>query len=118
MTSIEFLQRGETMTNSKQKGARAERELANILKEHGYDAHRTAQYCGNTGDAADVVGLPGFHIECKHQERMELYKWYAQAVNDSKGKEDIPLVIHRQNNKPWLVSLSLEDFLKIIGEKK
>ena len=54
--------------NSKDKGARNEREIANILKDHGYDARRTAQYCGNTGDASDVVGLDGFHIEVKHQE--------------------------------------------------
>lgn len=107
------------MTNSKAKGQRAERMLAKILREHGYtEARRTAQYCGNTGDASDVVGLPGFHLECKHQERMELYKWYAQAVNDSKKSGDIPVVVHKANNKPWLVSLSLEDFLKIIGDKK
>ena len=104
--------------NSKDKGKRGELSVVHILKEHGYDAHRTAQYCGNTGDAADVVGLPGFHLECKHQERMELYKWYAQAVNDSAKSGDTPIVVHRANNKPWLVSLSLEDFLKILGEKK
>ena len=60
------------MTNSKDKGKRFERDIANYLKEHGFDARRSAQYCGNTGDAADVVGLPGFHIECKHQEKMHL----------------------------------------------
>ena len=49
--------------NSKQKGARFERLLASRLREHGYDTRRTAQYCGNTGDAADVVGLPGIHID-------------------------------------------------------
>ena len=108
------------MTNSRAKGARAERLLANVLKEHGYtEAHRSAQYQGNTGDAADIEGaIPGIHIECKWQERMELYKWYAQAVNDSEKSGDTPIVIHRASRKPWLVSLSLEDFLKIIGERK
>ena len=42
--------------NSKQKGARFERQLAGLFREYGYsDARRTAQYCGNTGEAADVV---------------------------------------------------------------
>ena len=49
------------MTNSKQKGKRGELEVAHILQEHGYDARRTAQYCGNTGEAADVIGLDGQH---------------------------------------------------------
>lgn len=102
--------------NSKQKGAVGEREVAKILREHGYDAHRTAQYCGNTGEAADVVGLPGFHIECKRAERMELYKWYAQSVRDSSGSEDIPIVVHRKNNADWLVSMSFEDFLRIVKD--
>ena len=59
--------------NSKQKGARFERLLASLFREHGYKARRTAQYCGNTGDASDVIGLPGIHIEAKHQEKMKLY---------------------------------------------
>ena len=66
--------------NSKQKGARFERELAGLFRDYGYtEARRTAQYCGNTGDASDVVGLPGIHIEAKHQEKMYLYDWMEQA---------------------------------------
>lgn len=101
--------------NSKAKGKRSEVEVVHILKDHGYtDARRTQQYCGSTGEASDVVGLPGYHVEVKHQERMELYKWYAQAVRDSSGSEDIPIVVHRKNNADWLVSMSFEDFLRII----
>ena len=47
--------------NSKQKGARGERELSSKLKEYGYETRRGQQYCGANGDA-DVVGLPGIHI--------------------------------------------------------
>ena len=70
--------------NSKQKGARFERQLAGHFLDYGYtDSRRTAQYCGNTGDASDVVGLPGIHVEAKHQEKMKLYDWMAQAKRDS-----------------------------------
>lgn len=103
------------MTNSKQKGSRFEREIANYLKERGYDARRTAQYCGNTGDAADVVGLPGFHIECKHQEKMHLYDWMEQAVRDSEKSGDTPIVIHKQNRKDTLVTMRLDDFMNLIN---
>lgn len=103
--------------NSKQKGARFERKLAAIFRDYGYeDSRRTAQYCGNTGDASDVVGLPGIHCEAKHQERMELYKWMEQAVRDSKGTGNIPAVFHKKNNADILVSMRLADFMEIYKE--
>lgn len=102
--------------NSKQKGARFERELARILRDYGYgDAHRTAQYCGNTGDASDVEGLPYIHIEAKHQERMNLYDWMAQAKHDAKG-EAFPAVFHKKNNAAILVTMELKDFMTIYKE--
>lgn len=54
--------------NSNRKGKEGERELANLLKSHGYDCRRGQQFCGSNGDA-DVVGLPGIHIECKRVEK-------------------------------------------------
>ena len=86
----------ELPVNSKQKGARFERQLASKFREHGYEARRTAQYCGNTGEAADVVGLPGLHVEAKHQETMRLYDWMAQAKRDAKGHK-LPAVFHKKN---------------------
>ena len=102
--------------NSKQKGARFERSLASKFKEYGYEARRTAQYCGNTGDASDVVGLPGIHIEAKHQERMQLYDWMDQAKRDSEGTENMPVVFHKKNNAEILVSMRFEDWMQIYNE--
>lgn len=103
------------MTNSKQKGARFERALARIFREHGYEARRSAQYCGNTGQAADVVGLPGIHVEAKHQEQMRLYDWMAQAKHDA-GGEKLPAVFHKRNNYPILVTMEVQDWLKLYRE--
>jgi hypothetical protein len=104
--------------NSKQKGARFERDLAKKLREYGYETRRTAQYCGNTGDASDVVGLPYIHIEAKAQERMNLYDWMAQAKRDAKagGKGLMPAVFHKKNNCNILVTMELDDFMKIYTE--
>ena len=106
------------MVNSRDKGARFERELAAKLREYGYDAHRSAQYCGNTGAAADVTGLPGIHIEAKHCEKMQLYDWISQAVRDATAaaKGEIPAVFHRKNNAGILVTLRFDDFMKIYRE--
>lgn len=101
--------------NSKQKGARFERLLASKFREYGYDARRTAQYCGNTGDASDVVGLDGLHIEAKHQETMRLYEWMAQAKRDAEagGEGRLPAVFHKKNNAPILVTVELDTFMQL-----
>ena len=102
--------------NSKQKGARFERQLASRFREYGYDARRTAQYCGKTEDSADVIGLPGIHIEAKHQERMCLYDWMAQAKRDSDGTGRLPAVFHKKNNAEILVTMELDDFMQLYRE--
>lgn len=103
--------------NSKQKGARFERKLASRFRDYGYNnARRTAQYCGNTGEASDVIGLPGLHIEAKHQEKMQLYNWIAQAKRDATGKDEIPVVFHKKNNAEILVTMEFDDFMQIYKE--
>lgn len=103
--------------NSKQKGKRAELEVAKILRDHGYlDAHRTAQYCGNTGEAADVDGVPGFHLEVKHQETTQLDKWWAQAVHDSDFTGRIPVLVHRKNGQKWKITMDFEMWLEVVKD--
>ncbi len=99
--------------NSRNKGAAGERELAAKLRQHGYNCRRGQQYSGANGDA-DVVGLPGVHIECKRVERLNLYDAMSQAEKDAKGNE-MPAVFHRKNNKEWLVTLRLDDYMKMYG---
>ena len=101
--------------NSRAKGARFERTLASKLREHGYDCRRGQQYCGANGDA-DVVGLPGLHIEAKAQETMRLYEWMSQAKRDSEGTGRLPAVFHKKNNAPILVTMELDDFMNLYRE--
>lgn len=99
---------------SKDKGARYEREIAYMLRECGYtDSRRTAQYCGNTGDASDVIGLRGIHIEAKHQEQFRIYDWMKQAVHDSEKTGNKPAVFFRKNNKETLVCMRFPDWLDL-----
>ena len=98
--------------NSRDKGKRGELELAHILQRYGYSARRGQQYSGANGDA-DVIGLPGIHIEVKRVESLNLYKAMEQAMNDSDGTGKIPTVFHRKNNKQWLVTMNLNDWIKL-----
>ena len=102
------------MINSRQKGAAAERELARKLREYGYDCRRGQQYCGANGDA-DVVGLPGIHIEAKRTERLRLYDALEQATRDVRQGE-IPVVFHRRNNCGWVAIITLDDFIALYRE--
>lgn len=101
--------------NRKQKGARGEREWAAFCRQQGYDCRRTAQYCGKTGDAADVVGLPGVHVEVKRVEALNVDKAMAQAIRDSAGQA-FPIVAHRKNNAEWLVTMRADDWFKLYRE--
>ena len=97
--------------NSRAKGARGERELSLKLKEYGYDCRRGQQYCGSNGDA-DVVGLPGIHIECKRVERLNLYDAMAQSKSDAKEGE-VPTIFHRKDRCEWLVTMTLQDWINL-----
>lgn len=100
--------------NSRSKGAKGERELVRVLRQYGYDCRRGQQYSGANGDA-DVVGLPGVHIECKRVERLNIHDAMDQAKIDSRDGE-IPAVFHRKNNCEWLVTLQIDEFMKLYGK--
>lgn len=95
--------------NSKSKGKRGELEVAAILREHGYNARRGQQYSGASGDP-DVVGLPGYHVEVKFREHLNIFEAMEQSKQDAKPGE-IPVVIHRKSREKWLVTFELERWL-------
>lgn len=102
--------------NIRNKGAGGERELSRILREHGYNCRRGQHYNGANGDA-DVVDLPDIHIECKRVERLNLSEAMKQAVRDARTTE-IPTVFHRKNREGWLVTMQMEDWLKLYAESR
>lgn len=99
---------------SREKGKRGEREVASILRAYGYPCRRSQQFCGAAGDA-DVVGLPGIHIEVKRTEKLMLYDALDQSKRDAKEYE-IPVVMHRKNNSEWVTVLPLDRFMEIYRE--
>lgn len=96
---------------SRNKGKAGERELAKRLRDLGWDARRGQQYSGATGEA-DVIGLPGIHIECKRVEALHLWDALAQSKSDAREGE-LPVVMHRRNNCDWVVIQPLDDWIKL-----
>lgn len=106
------------MINGNRKGKVGERELAGRLREHGFEARRSQQYCGKAGDEDVKHDIPGVYLECKRVERLNLLAAYRQAVQDCPEPTLSPVVAHRCNRSPWLVTLSLDDFLMLVkGER-
>ena len=104
--------------NSKRKGAAGERELAHKLNEYGFETRRSVQYNGKADDGkADLVNLPGIHIECKRVEKLNINEAMAQAINDAKDGE-LPTVFHRKNRCEWLVTMRLDDWMELYKEYK
>lgn len=100
--------------NSRQKGARYEREVAHFLSDHGFESRRGQQFSGGK-DSPDVVS-PDFplHIEAKFVERLDLYGAMTQSIRDAGEKP--PCVVHRKKNSESLITLRLSDFIQIITQ--
>lgn len=103
-------------SRSQRKGADGERELAELLSAAGYECQRGGSL--SFEEIPDVLGLPGIHIECKRSERLNVGEAMEQAIRDSDRMMDgMPALFHRRNRKPWLVTMRLEDWLKLYGSK-
>lgn len=105
---------------SRAKGKRGEREWVRWLKDHGIEgARRTAQVCGSSGEAADVVGLPYIHEEVKNVERLNLRKAIEQAEHDAAAHKEktgealMPVVIHKLSRRGWYVTMAAEDWIAL-----
>lgn len=98
--------------SQQRKGAHGEVELAEVLRSHGYEVNRGGSL--TFGSVPDLVGLPGIHIECKRVEKLNLDAAMQQAIKDAERFQDgMPAVFHRKNRRPWLVTMRLDDFIKL-----
>jgi len=95
--------------NSRAKGSAAEREVVAILQEHGYDVHRTPLSGALEWMPGDITGMP-YCIEVKRCEQVRLSDWIKQAKEQANGKPW--LLIHRRSRQEWLVTMSLEQWLR------
>ena len=102
---------------SKARGKRAELDLAHKLQEFGFEARRTAQYCGKAG-TSDVTGLNGIHVEVKNVERLNIWEALLQSKRDSEadGNGDIAAVFFKRNRSGWYVAVPLSDFIRLYAQ--
>jgi hypothetical protein len=107
--------------NGRNKGANAEREAATWLKEkfklehlpqRNIEQYRYKAHVKSTG--YDLTGFEPFCLEIKRQEVLSLRTWWVQCVQAVTADCPIPVVMYRQNRKPWKFLISA----KYIGLRK
>jgi len=99
--------------SSQRKGRSGELELVKVLHGFGFDSVQAGEPV-SYGSTPDLVGLPGIHIECKRCEQLRLSEWMKQAERDAARFQDgVAVIFHRRNREPWMVTMNLDDFMKI-----
>jgi len=111
------------MTNSRAKGSRTERELAKeINKEMGWNARRTAQTCGKFGDAdIHIPELPQVLVESKAVQTLNVVAAMNRAAEDAAAAGKLPVLCHKKNRTPWLLTIRLSDlslFMEMVEQSK
>ena len=102
--------------SQRNKGARGERLWRDVCRAEGFaDVQRGCQLFQAGSEIADVVGLPGIHVEVKFQERLNVRAAMEQAERDTleAGGHEIPIVAHKTSRKPWLVTMKSEDWFRV-----
>ncbi len=103
---------------SREKGKAGEREIVHVLEAMGFSGvRRTAQYRGNVREGAPDVEcdeLPHIHLEVKRVERLAVEKAMKQAEADASHKLHLPVLLHRQNQTEWLMTIRLENLTRFV----
>lgn len=107
--------------SSKARGKRGELSLVHVLRDAGFpDVKRSVQYCGKATGTADLVGLPGVHVEVKNVQRLNIWEALAQSKRDSEadgnGDRDIAAVFFKRNRSGWYVAVPLSDFIRLYAQ--
>jgi hypothetical protein len=93
---------------SRRKGVRGELEAAAELRRlFRVEAHRGRQYHGGDETPDVKAAIDRVHFEVKRVEALRLYAALDQAIADA--GPNIPVVLHRASQRPWVAIVRLDD---------
>ena len=97
----------------RQKGARGENELAQLLSDQlGFVVKRKL---GQARDGGDDIQVGQYKIEVKRHERLSVMDWVRQ-VEATCAVGEVPIVVFRQNGQPWRAVVPLETLVFAMRE--
>ncbi len=90
--------------------------MAEILRRYGYEARRGSQSRGGKEEPDVVCSLPGYRLEVKWVEKLNIHAAFRQCDDDIDPADDdtVPAVVHHKSRGPVLITLPFEDFLEAI----
>ena len=102
-------------TEQRTQGARGEREVCSMFREHlGVKAVRNLM---QTHEGGADIKLNPYSIEVKRRARIGvIYDWMEQAKRECSGAER-PLVVCRADGKGWLAIMPIEELFRLIREE-
>ena len=89
----------------KAKGSNGEREAADLLRAWAATAGFEIEPLRNLEQVRsggyDLNGIPGLGIEVKRVENLNVKAWWQQATRQADQYGTIPVLMWRQNRRPW-----------------
>ena len=123
LTCQQVATEGNMAINVRAKGQTGEREIADMLnfiiyqamQRHGFPeaeclkAMSTVQRNQNQSAVGgnDLTNCLGLSIEVKRQEALSIPQWWRQTVAAAQRNNEVPVLMYRQNRKPWHVRLPI-----------
>lgn len=103
------------MKSPKAKGSRLERVVAGKIrhKELDKDARRMPLSGGFSHLPGDIYTRLPYSFECKNQERIKLWDFWAQATGQCPMGQD-PVLVISSNHRPILAVVDIELFLNLL----
>ena len=106
------------MVNGARKGSQGERELRDFIagRVPGVSLRRGRQTFGGH-EEPDVVGMTGWWVEAKREQRPSLVAWLRKVVVDlaTARSNAKPLVCWRKNRGIWWAVLRLDDWCALVA---
>ena len=90
-----------TGLGSRRKGQAGEREVVALIRDLlGVDARRAVRQ--HAGDS-DILGVPGWSLEVKRQDKPLIRQWWAQTVEQAEEASLLPALFYRLPRRSWRV---------------
>lgn len=86
-----------------------------MFRSAGFDCDRVPN-SGGLRLKGDLYGDLPCHVEVKRAERAELWKWWAQAVDEAGDKR--PVLAFRRNRSDWLAVVPLGYLIELLNEAR
>ena len=100
--------------HSRDKGARAELKVAQLLRANGWPRAERNLSQSRDGGVDILNGPEGLALEVKHNAKRVDVPAAMRQAEAAAGPHDIPVVLHRVDREPWRATLEATELLALL----